>query len=123
MIDYGIDIPNRLECLPSTMYVTEAEYGTRVTSWGFEIPPEQMDFEGNFVRPRWFKVLWKANNINNINEGDWVLISYGLWSSSIKAVVNGEEKTIYYISPKSLNNGALMARSKEMPKVMSEYIY
>lgn len=122
MIDFGVTIPNELVCLPSTMYVTNAEYGERKTSWGFEIPAEQMDFEGNFVRPRWFKVLWKADNIKNIEVGDWVLISYGLWSSSIKAFVNGEEKTIYYISPKSLNNGALMARSKEMPKVMSEYI-
>ena len=121
MIDFGVTIPNELVCLPSTMYVTNAEYGERKTSWGFEIPAEQMDFEGNFVRPRWFKVLWKADNIKNIEVGDWVLCRHGNWSSSIEATVAGKDITMWYISPKSYKEG-VMAVSKEMPSVMKEYI-
>lgn len=121
MIDYAIDIPNYLECLPSTMYVTNAEYGERKTSWGFEIPAEQMDFEGNFVRPRWFKVLWKADNIKNIDVGDYVSIKHGHWSTSISMNIKGEETKVWYISPKSYKEG-VMAVSKEMPSVMKEYI-
>jgi len=122
MIDYGIDIPNYMECLPSTMYVTEPEYGTRVTSWGFEIPPEQMDFEGNFVRPRWFKVLWKADNIKNIDVGDFCLIRHGNWTTSIQANVAGKDITMWYISPKSYKEG-VMAVSKEFPSILKEYGY
>ena len=120
MIDYGIDIPNYLECLPSTMYVTEPEYGTRVTSWGFEIPPEQMDYEGNFVRPRWFRVLWKADNIKNINVGEYCLLNHGHWSTSVEAVVHGEKMKIWYISPKSYKEG-LLAKSVEKPAILNEY--
>lgn len=120
MIDYGVYIPNCLECLPSTMYVEEIEYGTRTTKWGFEIPPEKMDSDGNFIRPRWAKVLWKANNINNVNVGEYVLLKHGHWSSSILIITNDEKKKVWYISPKSYKDG-VMAVSKEKPKILYEY--
>lgn len=120
MIDFGIDIPNHLECLPSTMYVEDIEYGVRTTTWGFKIPQEQMDSEGNFVRPRWAKVLWKADNIKNINVGEYCLLKHGHWSSSILANINGVEKKIWYISPKSYKDG-LLAKSCTKPKCLEEY--
>ncbi len=122
MLDFGIDIPNELECLPSTMYVEEAEYGERTTSWGFEIPAETMDSEGNFVHPRWFKVLWKASNIKEINVGDWILLKHGHWSTSIDLTVKGEDKRVWFVSPKSYKEG-VMAISHEMPNQLKQYGY
>lgn len=120
MIDYGIDIPNYLECLPSTMYVEDIEYGIKKTKWGFEIPAEHMDSNGEFIRPRWAKVLWKADNIKCIEIGEYCLLKHGHWSSSITINNNGTNKKIWYISPKSFKEG-LLAKSTSKPKCLEEY--
>ena len=121
MIDYGITVPNSLECFKNTLFVEQLEHGAKTTKWGFEIPEEKMDFQGNFIHPRWAKVLFKSDNLKDIEVGDWVLISYGRWSSSILATIKGEEKDIWYISEKSLKEGALMAKSKDKPKQLELY--
>lgn len=120
MIQYGIDIPNYLECLPNTLYVEDIEYGVKKLSWGFEIPAEKMDSNGDFIRPRWAKVLWKADNIKDINVGEYCLLKHGHWSSSIEVNVDGEAKKIWYISPKSFKEG-LLAKSITKPKCLELY--
>lgn len=120
MIDYGINIKNYIECLPDTLYIEKIEYGERTLKNGFIIPTETMDYQGFFVRPRWAKVLYKADNIKNINVGDYILLKHGHWSSSINCKINGEEKTIWYISPKSYKEGAL-AITHKMPEILKEY--
>ena len=120
MINYGIEIPNEIECLDDTLYVEKIEYGERTLKSGILIPIETMDYQGHFVRPRWAKVLFKADNIKNINVGDWVLINHGHWSSSINCKINGEDKTIWYISPKSYKEGFL-AITHKMPEILKEY--
>lgn len=120
MIDYGINIPNHIECLPDTLYVEKIEYGEKTLKNGFIIPTEIMDYQGHFVRPRWAKVLYKADNIKNINVGDYILLSHGRWSSSIKCTIKGCQKTIWYISPKSYKEGALAVTHK-MPEILKQY--
>lgn len=120
MINYGIEIPNKIECLDDTLYVEKIEYGERTLKSGILIPIETMDYQGHFVRPRWAKVLFKADNIKNVNVGDWVLINHGHWSSSINCKINGENKTIWYISPKSYKEGFLAVTHK-MPEILKEY--
>lgn len=120
MIDYGINIPNYIECLPNTLYVEKIEYGEKTLKNGFIIPIETMDYQGHFVRPRWAKVLYKADNIKNVNVGDWVLINHGHWSSSINCKINNENKTIWYISPKSYKEGFLAVTHK-MPEYLKQY--
>lgn len=122
MIDYGITIPNKLECFKNTLFVEELEHGEKKTDWGFIIPEEKMDYEGNFIHPRWAKVLYKADNIKDFDIGDWILISYGLWSSSILTTTNGVEKNIWFISEKSFKDGAIIAKSKTKPKQLENYI-
>ena len=77
MIDFGVIIPNYIECIPNTMYVEKIEYGERKTKGGLYIQAEQMDYEGRFAHPRWAKVRYKADNIKNIEVGDWVLLEHG----------------------------------------------
>ena len=89
MIEYGINIDDHIECLPDTLYVEKIEYGEKTLKNGFIIPAETMDYLGNFVRPRWAKILYKADNIKNVNVGDWVLIKHGNWSSSINCKILG----------------------------------
>lgn len=120
MIDYGINIENHIECLPDTLYVEKIEYGEKTLKNGFIIPTETMDYQGYFVRPRWAKVLYKADNIKNVNVGDYILLSHGRWSSSIKCTIKGCQKTIWYISPTSYKEGAL-AVSHKMPDCLKQY--
>lgn len=120
MIEYGINISDHIECLPDTLYVEKIEYGEKTLKNGFIIPTETMDYLGNFVRPRWAKILYKADNIKNVNVGDYILLSHGRWSSSIKCTIKGIQKTIWYISPKSYKEGAL-AVSHKMPDCLKQY--
>lgn len=120
MIEYGIDINDHIECLPDTLYVEKIEYGERTLKNGFIIPTETMDYQGFFVRPRWAKILYKADNVKNVNVGDYILLSHGRWSSSIKCTIKGIQKTIWYISPKSYKEGAL-AVSHKMPDCLKQY--
>ena len=120
MINYGIEIPNEIKCLDNTLYVENMEYGERTLKSGLLIPIETMDYQGHFVRPRWAKILYKAENIKNVNVGDWVLINHGHWSSSINCKIKGENKTIWYISPKSYKEGFLAVTHK-IPEILKQY--
>ena len=120
MIDFGVIIPNYIECIPNTMYVEKIEYGERKTKGGLYIQAEQMDYEGRVAHPRWAKVRYKADNIKNIEVGDWVLLEHGHWSTSMKMFINNKEETLWFISPKSFKEG-VMALSKTMPKQLEEY--
>lgn len=120
MIDYGIDVPNYLECLSNSVMTEKMEYGERTTKSGFVIQAETMDHLGNFVRPRWSKVKYKADNIDFVDVGDWLLIEHGHWSFGMNMTINGKEEKLWYISPKSLREG-LIAKSKTMPEHLKEY--
>jgi hypothetical protein len=120
MIDYGIEIPNKIICLPNSLYVEKIEYGERKTKSGLVINKESMDHYGNFARPRWAKVKYKADNITNVEIGDWILIGHGNWSTSMLMIINGEKTYLWYISPKSYKEG-FMAISKTMPEELKEY--
>lgn len=120
MIDYGIDVPNELECLPNSFYVECLEIGEKKTKSGFIIPTEKMDAYGHFVRPRWARVLFKAKDFKDVEIGDWVLLSHGRWSSSIVINTKGCQKKIWYVSPKSIKEG-LIAISKTKPAELEGY--
>lgn len=119
---FGIEVPNHIQCLPNSLFVEQIEFGERTTNWGFIIQQEEMDSDGRFVRPRWAKVLYKGDNINGIDVGDWIALRHGHWSLGINSNINGEQKQIWYVSPKSFKEGAI-ALSKTMPTHLKEYGY
>lgn len=120
MIDFGVTIPNKIVCMPNTLYVEKIEYGERKTKNGIILMKEQMDHYGNFTHPRWAKVLYKADNIDNINVGDWILMKHGHWSISMLMEIHNEPKKLWYISPKSYFEG-VMGVSHTMPEYLKEY--
>ena len=42
MIDFGVTIPNKIVCMPNTLYVEKIEYGERKTKNGIILMKEQM---------------------------------------------------------------------------------
>jgi hypothetical protein len=115
MIDYGIVVDDGIICKKDTLYIEMLAVGENITKAGIVIPTEKMDAFGHFVKPRWAKVIFKADNLTDFEVGDWVLIQHGKWSSSIKALINGVEKTIWYVSDKSVKEQSIIAVSKKMP--------
>ena len=122
MIEYGINVPNRLECFSKSMYVEYLEHGDKVSKGGIIIQEERMDKDFDFIKPRWAQVKYKADDIKECEVGDWVLIKHGFWSSSIEAYINGEKHTLWYVPPKSIKKDGLLAVSKEKPKLLENYI-
>lgn len=121
MINFGIDIPNYIECPPNSMYVKIIEYGDRKSRGGLYLMKEQMDYEGHFAHPRWAQVVYKADNIKDIEIGDYIALDHGHWTTSMKMFINGNEETLWYVSPKSYKKG-LIAMSKVMPSHLVEYL-
>lgn len=120
MIDFGVDIPEEIICLPDTLFVEKIEYGERTTDSGLIVPTEQMNHYGTFIRPRWARVKYKAGNIPFIEVGDWIALSHGRWSTAIKATIKGVETKLWYVSKESLREG-LIAVSKTIPEELKEY--
>ena len=122
MIEQGIDVPNYLECLDSSLYVEYLEHGDQVSKSGILIDEERMDKGQDFIKPRWAQVKYKAKNIKDYDIGDWILIRHGFWSSSILAYINGEEHTLWYVPPKSIKKDGILAVSKTKPETLAKYI-
>ena len=80
-----------------------------------------MDYEGHFAHPRWAQVVYKADNIKDIEVGDYIALDHGHWTTSMKMFSNGNEETLWYVSPKSYKKG-LIAMSKVMPSHLVEYL-
>lgn len=120
MIDYGIEVSSHLECLPTSLFVEKIEYGEKKLKSGLIIPTETMDYQGQYIRPRWAKIKYKSPNINFVDIGDWILLKHGHWSTSMLMKINGEEINLWYISPKSIKEG-LIAVSKTMPQELEKY--
>lgn len=122
MIDYGIvDIPHEIICMPYTMFIEDLEYGERKSKGGIIIRAEYFDNNGEFVRPRWGKVLYKNDEIYDVNVGDYILLKHGRWSTSLLVKIGGKEKKIWFISKKSYKDG-LMAKSTIKPKNLERYL-
>lgn len=121
MIDLPLDTKaTDLECLPNTFLVKYLEIGVQKLKSGIYIPEENMKVNQRFIRPRWCQVYKKANDITDIEVGDWVLMKHGHWSTSINIIVNGVQEKIWYITPK--NRKGILAKSKTMPTQLQSYI-
>lgn len=120
MIEYGVDINSKIVCKDNTLFVELLEDGIKKTNGGILLPEEKFGGNGEYIHPRWAKVLFKADNIKSFEVGDWVLLAYGRWSTSILANINGESKEIWYVNPKSFKE--IIGISKTKPKSLEQYV-
>lgn len=81
----------RIKALPNKVLVSELEGGTRVVN-GIIIPDDNGKSEG--IRPRWAKVFSVGEKIDEITEGQWVLVEHGRWTRmlSVKDDAGNETK-------------------------------
>lgn len=114
MIYYGTDCGKGFICPDNTLWVSDLDIEQRKLASGIIIAKDRISGTGNFQHPRWAKIRFKADNITNVDIGDWVLIYAGHWSTSMRVIINGVEETLWYINPKSYTNGFL-AKTKIKP--------
>lgn len=114
MIWFGADGGKGLICKKDTMFVSDLDINASTSNGGIYIAKDQMLNNQNFMRPRWARVRYKADNLDNIEVGDWVLLRHGHWSTSIRITIDDVDTRLWYIDPKSFKEG-LVAVSKEKP--------
>lgn len=74
--------------LKGKVLVRDLEWGEVKTKNGLIIPDDDGNERG--IRPRWAQVWKVGTDVNDIKEGQWVLVSHGRWSRTVN-VDNGEE--------------------------------
>lgn len=78
--------------------------GLRKTAGGIILKDKDNDVSG--IRPRWFQVHTVGNDIDWLNEGQYVYVDHGRWSNGVKV----EDLTLHLLD----NNDCLMV-SDENP--------
>lgn len=121
MIDITLDLKAKdIICLPDTFFVKNLEIGERKTNSGIYIPEENMKLNQRFIKPRWCQVYKKADNIKDLEIGDWILMKHGHWSTALNVIIDGKKEKIWYITPKNRKTGILV-KSKVMPEQLNDY--
>ena len=89
-----------IQALPNKVLVHNMERGERKTSSGIIIRNDENSSEG--VRNRWCQVFSVGEGVDDIKEGEWILVEHGRWSRGIKV----DNKTLYLVD---YPNGVLLA--------------
>jgi co-chaperonin GroES (HSP10) len=75
-------VNGNIKPLHKRVAVTDMEFGEKISSSGLIIP--STDAKSSGVHPRWGKVYAKgADNDDEFNVGDWILIEHGRWTRAI----------------------------------------
>ena len=64
--------------LKNQLFCTEMDEGVHRTAGGIILRDDQGSSEG--IRPRWAKVAYKGEGIDDVEIGEWVLIEHGRWA-------------------------------------------
>lgn len=71
----------KIKALKNKVLVSELERGMRVVN-GIIIPDDNGKSEG--IRPRWGRVYSVGEGIDEVKEGQWILIENGRWTRMLK---------------------------------------
>lgn len=71
-------VQGRLSLLRNTVLVRNLESGQRKSKGGLVILDDNMKDVG--IRPRWAQVYKIGPDVNDLNEGEWILIKHGRWT-------------------------------------------
>ena len=93
----------------NNVLVTDMHFGEQITESGIIISDDNGTTRG--IYPRWAKVYDKgADNKDQFQIGDWILISHGRWTRSVKVETPTGEVEIRKVELESI-----LATSKEKP--------
>jgi co-chaperonin GroES (HSP10) len=79
----------KAKALKNKVLVTDLERGMRIIN-GILIPDDNGKSEG--VRPRWARVYSVGQGVDDIQEGQWILIEHGRWTRMFNVGLPGQDK-------------------------------
>jgi hypothetical protein len=97
-----------VRALPKDVLVIDMDMGEMTTETGIVIQSDNGKAHG--VKPRWAKVYKVGTEVQDIKEGQWVLIEHGRWTRKIKIDDGEGEKEFQKVETKSI-----MAVANEKP--------
>jgi co-chaperonin GroES (HSP10) len=89
-----------VRALPKDVLVIDMDMGEQTTSSGIVIQSDNGKAHG--VKPRWAKVYKVGTEVQDIKEGQWVLIEHGRWTRKIKIDDGQGEKEFQKVETKSI---------------------
>jgi co-chaperonin GroES (HSP10) len=81
-------IRGNIKPLRGRVLVKKLEFGQQKTTGGIILMDDDMKDHG--IRPRWAQMYRVGDEIDFVQEGQWVLMAHGRWSPGV-VVDNGEE--------------------------------
>ena len=91
-----------LRALKDHVLVTEMPFGGRQLSSGVILLNDDGKSDG--IRPRWCQVFAVGPEQQDVEVGQWILVSHGRWTRANDIEVNGEKKSLRRVD----NNDILM---------------
>lgn len=92
-----------------TVVVIDMEFGERRLSSGIILLND--DGKSSGIRPRWCRVFAVGpDNSEDIQVGDYILVSHGRWTRGVDVEINGAALTVRRIDPKDI-----LLKSTELP--------
>jgi co-chaperonin GroES (HSP10) len=89
-----------IRALPKDVLVIDMDMGEMTTSSGIVIQSD--DGKAHGVKPRWAKVYKVGTEVQDIKEGQWVLIEHGRWTRKIKIDDGEGEKEFQKVETHSI---------------------
>jgi co-chaperonin GroES (HSP10) len=89
-----------VRALPKDVLVIDMDMGEMTTTSGIVIQSD--DGKSHGVKPRWAKVYKVGTEVQDIKEGQWVLIEHGRWTRKIKIDDGQGEKEFQKVETHSI---------------------
>jgi hypothetical protein len=90
-----------LTAIGDTILVVDMEFGERALSSGIVLLND--DGKSHGIRPRWGCVFAKGpESSNNIDIGNYILVSHGRWTRGVDIEINKEVVTIRRVDPNDI---------------------
>lgn len=70
----------RIKALKNKVIVSNLEQGMRIVN-GILIPDDNGKSEG--IRPRWCQVYSVGEGVDDVREGQWILVEHGRWTRTL----------------------------------------
>lgn len=93
--------------------VRDLEFGV-MKKGSIYIPDDDMETRG--IRPRWAQVYKVADDIEQVEEGDYVLLKHARWTRKMPFVIDEERVDLWMIDYPD----AVLVKSKKKPTALDE---
>lgn len=108
----------KLVPLNDTIVVSDMKFDERISNGGIVLLNDDMKSAG--IRPRWAKVYATGPKQQDVQVGQYILISHGRWTRGIDIEDDEGKKTIRKVDPKDV---LMVSDSPVQDETMSDKVY